>query len=380
MTEWVSRRGGPHPAFFFRTQEGRTRWSAMPEALLEILSRRFTLNQALPANPELYGSALQDLLKQIARDKLGPDDSLLIFVDALDEADEPRSAVQALPKPPLPRGVFVVASSRPAIGAQDHLAAIRTAGARVLRLRGEDSQNLDDLEAYVAKRLAGKLAPGQARTLAQGTGGIFQLAAYLIEDVLLNGVAVGDVLHTASSLGGLAAEKRMFDWYRQSWERIEATCGDVDKLQHLINFLGLLAAAQAPVGEKQVLEILDWKQETARLDWALHILGWLLDRKVNTQEGYQEAFLRLRHQSVLDFLVSVEFKGPCRHGLRAIHARIGRHYLKCAENGWAKVDPYGRWFAVRHLIRSHDDELLKQAAVCLTDLSYIQATLGDAGP
>jgi len=378
MTEWVARRGGPHPAFFFRRQEGRTRWSAMPEALFELLSRRFTIDRALPGNPELYGNELQNLLKQITREKLGPDDRVLIFVDGLDEADAPEHAAQALPKPPLPRGVFVVATSRPAIGARDHLASLRTAGAHELRLRGDDSRNLDDLESYITNRLAGKLAAEQARTLAEGTGGIFQLAVYLIEDVLRGDVGVGDAVKTATSLAGLPAEKRMYDWYRQSWERIETACGSVKELEELIDFLGLMAAAQAPVGEKQALEVLGWRP--AQRNWALSVLRWLLVRDVKTQDGYQEAFLRLRHQSVLDFLVSVEFEGPCRDSLRVMHARIGRHYLTRAEHGWGKVDPYGRWFAVRHLIRSHDDDLLKQAAACLTDLGYLQATLGEAAP
>jgi serine/threonine protein kinase len=378
MTEWVARRGGPHPAFFFRRQEGRTRWSAMPEALFDILSRRFALNHELPANEELYAKELENLLRQIARAKLGRDGSLWIFVDALDEADAPERAVQALPKPPLPPGVFVVASSRPAIGARDHLATLRTAGARELRLRGEDAENLEDLESYITTRLPGRLAAGQARTLAEAAGGIFQLAVYLIEDVRERNVAVADILETATSLAGRPAGTRMFAWYRQSWERIETTCGGRTELQDLIDFLGLMAAAQAPVGEKQALEILGWKP--AQRNWALSLLRWLLVRDVKTQDGYQEAYLRLRHQSVLDYLVSVEFEGPCRDGLDEMHARVGRHYLKRAESGWGKVDPYGRWFAVRPLIRSHDQDLLEQAAACLTDLRYLQATLGDSAP
>src|SRR5262249_25335233 len=98
------------------------------------------------------------------------------------------------------------------------------------------------------------------------------------------------------------------------------------------------------------------------------------------KHDYQEAYLRLKHQSVLDFLTSVEHQGPCRDSVEAMHATIGKHYLDSVKDprDWAKLDPYGRWYVVRHLILAQDADLLARAADCLTDLDYLQATLGTA--
>jgi serine/threonine protein kinase len=46
MTEWAGPgRGGPHPAFFFDSREGRKRWSEMPEKLIRALARRYELDR-----------------------------------------------------------------------------------------------------------------------------------------------------------------------------------------------------------------------------------------------------------------------------------------------------------------------------------------------
>src|SRR5207245_2344689 len=125
--------------------------------------------------------ALTTLLRDIAREKIGAEARVLLFVDALDEADEPDRAVQFLPRLPLPPGVFVIVSSRPRIGERDHLAPLRAAGAHEFPIAGNAKLNLDDLEDYLQDRLAGNLGKGQARALAEKLAGIFQLAVYFVE-------------------------------------------------------------------------------------------------------------------------------------------------------------------------------------------------------
>jgi hypothetical protein len=379
LTEWAGR-GGPHPAYFFRRQEGRTAVREMPNALFNALCRRYQVERSLPDEEHQYAEALRALLKHIADEKLGDNENLLLFVDALDEADDPEKAVQALPRP-LPRGVFLIVSSRPQIGGGDHLAALRASGVEVLRIAGDDAVNLADMEEFLAGRLAGRLADGQARLLAERLGGIFELAKQFIEEILPPGkMTVEQALQAAVGLSRFPIAERILAWYKLTWKRITKLLPKQKRkrykaLNALRDFSCLLAAAQAQVAEKQVMEILGWKPP--RLDWAQQMLNWLIVRRVEERNGYEEAYLQLRHLSVYDFLMSVKYKGPARHGLQPMHARVGEHYLReAARAGWGSVEPYGRHFAVRHLLKANDPGLLTEAVRCLTSPAYLEATLG----
>jgi hypothetical protein len=209
--------------------------------------------------------------------------------------------------------------------------------------------------------------------LAEGLGGIFQLAVYFIEDIQQGVMTVAGALRAAAGLAAFPVARRVFAWYQQTWDRIMKLVPDVEQQEYLTDFVCLLAAAQAPLGERQVLRLLDWKP--ARRNWALQLLRWLIDRRVEKANGYEEAFLQLRHQSVYDFLVSVEYEGPARDGLDDMHARVARHYLQQAGGGWHNVGPYGLSFVVRHLAAANDSELLQEAMSCLTDLGYVEARL-----
>jgi hypothetical protein len=377
MTEWASPgRGGPHPAFFFDTREGRTRWSAMPEILIQALGKRYEIERALPSNEEQYGDALGTLIKEIARDRLEADAPLLLLVDALDEADNPEKAVLVLPKKGLMDGVFLIVSSRPRIGDRDHLAPFRAEGAETFQLPQDDPRHLADLEIYIAKRLRGQITEEQARAFAEDLGGIYKLAVDLIEGVLAGRMTVDEMLHAARGLAGHPVAQRIFAWYRLSWERITSGLSRDDR-KRLTDFLRLMAAAQAPIGESQVKQILEWDLDD--LDWALQRLAWFLASKSESVDGYDETYYQLRHQSVKDYLLSHDrdYPGPCRDGLEPMHARIGRYYLEQVDRaGWNHVEPYGLSYVVRHLYLARDDTLLKRAAECLTSLEYLQATLG----
>jgi hypothetical protein len=373
LTEWV-RRGLPHLAFFFRRPARAAVWE-MPKTLFRALCRRYQVERSLPDKEHQYAEALKELLKHLARERRGESESLLLFVDALDEADDPEKAVQALPRP-LPAGVFLIVSSRPQMGGKDQLAPLRTSGAEGLRIAGDDARNLADLEEFLTTRLAGRLAEGQARVLAESLGGIFELAKHFIEEILPPGnMTVEQALQAAAGLAGFPVAEKVLAWYRQSWERITALAPNPEDRVALTDFCCLLAAAQTPVGEKQILKLLDWKP--ARLNWAQQLLNWLIVRRVDKTNGYEEAYLQLRHQSVYEFLVSVKYEGPARDDLQPMHALIGEHYLReAARTGWDGVEPYGRHFAVRHLLAANDPGLLIEAVLCLTSLAYIEATLG----
>jgi hypothetical protein len=383
MTEWAKpSRGGPHPAFFFDTRElGRYRWSRMPEILITALDRRYQFKRPLPANEEQYGEVLGNLIKEIARDCLTADAPLILLVDALDEADNPEKAVLVLPKKGLPDGVFLIVSSRPRIGDRDHLAPLLAEGAERFRLPQDDPRNLADLEIYVEKRLGGRVTGEQSRAFAEDVGGIYKLAADLIEGVLAGRMTVAELLQSARGLSGTPVSERIFAWYRLSWERVTSGMSQEDpKRKRLTRLLRLMAAAQAPMGVEQIRSILKWDFDK-HLKWAMERLAWFLASRTESVGGYKETYYQLRHQSVKDYLLSQdeEYLGPCSDGLERMHARIGRYYLEQVDRaGWNRIEPYGLSYVVRHLYLTRDEALLKRAAECLTSLEYLQATLGSS--
>jgi hypothetical protein len=60
-----------------------------------------------------------------------------------------------------------------------------------------------------------------------------------------------------------------------------------------------------------------------------------------------------------------------------MHKSIGNYYSAQAHNGdWHQVEPYGRFFAVRHLLLADEKETVQAAIARLTDFSYLEAALG----
>ena len=374
LTQWAGK-DGPHPAYFFRQAEGRTSPQMMLETLFDALAKRYALDETRPEKPETYKDALEGLLKRISGECLRKRERVLILVDGLDEAENPLRAAQLLPKDPLPCGVFFIVSSRPAAGKEDHLGPLLGAGARHFALRSDDKLNLGDVQAYVRNQLGEALPAGQGEALTKATGGIFLLAIFLVEQLTQKNLTISEAMDMAQGWEGIPQADRIFTWYKGSWQRATGGLGR-DERQDLVDVLCLMAAAQAPLGETQVIEILRW--DGAVLDWTLERLRWFLLRKIQAADGYEQAYLQLRHQSVRDFLVSVKYRGPARHGLKKMHARVADHYLREAEpKGWLSLGPYPRFFAVRHMLQADTPEHLERAAQCLTDLDYLQATLGD---
>jgi hypothetical protein len=384
LTNWPERAGQPF-GFYFRYRDNRTRAAAMPRAVAGQLCRRFGLEFREPASEQDWTGYLERLCADVARRPDAPR-RLLIFVDGLDEADEPAQAVGFLPKA-LPPGVFVVASTRPPALGKDHLALLRSAGGRVYPLRADDPNNLRDVEQYLGKQLHGRLGEAEARQLARNTGGIFLLARLLVEAIQAEQFTVADALRQSQSWAELDPSQRLFAYYRESWERV---CAGEDA-ESLGVFAGLMAAAFTWVSEEQLERVLGWYERemlrrTARL-WTpfrlravLRLLTWFLERRGGGPAGTRDCFYQVRHQSVRDYLLSPEGPVP-PSGLGEVHAAVGRYYAaEAGRRGWAHVDPYGRFFAVRHLLAAGDPDSVRQAAELLTDLDYLQGTLGDAPP
>src|SRR5262249_33085184 len=158
--------------------------------------------------------------------------------------------------------------------------------------------------------------------------------------------------------------QHLFAYYRESWERI---CAGEDA-ESLSIFAGLLAAAFTWLSEEQLDRILTWYERSSawrsarpwtpfRLRAVLRLLTWFVERRDSDSSFYQS-----RHQSVRDYLLSPE--GPVPPGLLAeVHAAVGRyHEAEAGRHGWSRSDPYGRFFAVRHLLAAGTRESVGQAA------------------
>jgi hypothetical protein len=156
-------------------------------------------------------------------------------------------------------------------------------------------------------------------------------------------------------------------------------------------FAGLMAAAFTWIGEDQLERILSWYERdmlrrTARL-WTpfrlravLRLLTWFLERRGGGPNGPGGVFYQIRHQSVRDYLLSPDGPVP-PSGLAEIHAAVGHYYrAEAGGHGWGRIDPYGRFFAVRHLLAAGDRDSVGHAAELLVNLDYLQGTLGDVPP
>src|SRR5262249_12555836 len=123
LTNWPEKAGQPF-GFYFRYRDNRTRAAAMPRAVAEQLCRKFALEFREPASEQDWTAYLERLCADVARRPAAPQ-RLLIFIDGLDEADDPARAVGFIPKT-LPRGTFVIASTRPPAQGKDHLVLLRS--------------------------------------------------------------------------------------------------------------------------------------------------------------------------------------------------------------------------------------------------------------
>jgi hypothetical protein len=221
------------------------------------------------------------------------------------------------------------------------------------------------------------------------------LATLLTEAIRDEGLTVADVVRQSRAWAELPTGERLFGYYRECWDR--ACC--LANEDALAEFSLLLAAAENWISERQVFAILHWNESrtSARREplWSAGsfkrvtaALSWVIERREWRQGAYTSDFLQVRHQSAREFVVALRhqslrdfFAGTASPTLLTpadMHALIADYYLAQAEQeGWERVDPYGRFYVVRHLFHSGDGERVAQAAGLLSNPDFLQATLGD---
>jgi hypothetical protein len=393
LSKWAERTGQAF-GYYFRYRDNLTVPEDMPRALAAQFRHRFQFDAPIPEQPDRLTAFLEGLCEQ-ARQKTEGAEQLLLFVDGLDESLDPARAARFLPKK-LPRGVYVIASSRPAAREkEDHIALLRAAGAVVFELSPEDGRNREDLRRFLGKQLPGEPA-GALDQLAERCGGLFLLARLLVEAIHPprpdagggQPLSIAQALEMSRTWADLDPSQRLFAYYRQSWDRLCLR----ENPDALDNLACLLAAAQGWVEEGLIGDVLGWHERTflglssrfwthARVRSVLRTMTWFLSHRDSSEHPGRARVYQLRHQSIRDFLLAET--GPVSpRALQEMHQAIGQYF--CGEarrtGGWQYVAPYGRFFAPRHLLLAEDREQLVAASRLLTCPEYLQATLGDEPP
>jgi serine/threonine protein kinase len=391
LSKWAERTGQAF-GYYFRYRDNLTAPEDMPRALAAQLKKRFELDAPIPEQPDRLTAFLEGLCEQ-ARQKMAGAEQLLLFVDGLDESLDAARAARFLPKK-LPRGVYVITSSRPtAREKEDHVALLRAAEAAVFEMSPGDRRNQDDLRRFLGKQFPGEPA-GALDQLAERCGGLFLLARLLVEAIrpprpdaatLAQPLSIAQALEMSRGWADLDPSQRLFAYYQESWERL-CLREDTEALGNLGCFL---AAAQGWVEEGMIGDVLGWHERVVlgrpsrfwahtRVRSVLRALTWFLSHRDSSEHPGRSRVYQLRHQSIRDFLLGET--GPVSpRALQEMHQSVGQYF--CAEakrtGGWQYVAPYGRFFAARHFLQTNDREQVLAGCQLLTSPDYLQATLGD---
>jgi serine/threonine protein kinase len=381
LTNWAAA-GAPWPGYYFNFRE-RDAVTLMPEHIYQQVRQQLPAEYHKPEADRWGTKDFEEMLRAWCRGN--PSGRLLIFIDALDEAEDPGLAARLIPKDP-PRGVFLIVSSRPAPTRDDHLGMLRCDRLKSLELLPEDEKNREDMDRYFRTRLEDYLdEPGQARQLTDAAAGIFRLAVLLANEVRSGKETVADVVRRAAeSWGQLPAGSKLFGYYQDDLQRVL----DEDLEPYFNDFARLVVAIQDWSSEDEILRVLQhdppaglaW-HETQR-DRLIRSLGWFLRSQHRQRDGDEATVCYWpQHASVRDFLLSdtPKFRGPARTGVREMHSRIGNCFRQLARDvGWERVPYYGRLHAARHLLQSErKDDYRSAVKELLCNPAYLHATLGD---
>jgi hypothetical protein len=409
LTNWAELTGRPL-GYYFRYGGAHSAPDAMPRALAEQIKARYRFDDQIPTDPNQLRGFLEGLCQRVAnlpgRDR---SDRLILFVDALDEAtdpsrerevDGPLKAAEFIPRD-LPPGVFVVASSRPAAqepGRQDHIAALRRDGAEIFPMNPDDEKNQNDVRRFLDRELRGESTDLQ-ELLGARCGWLFLLVKLLVEAVHPSTRSGARPMPLSEALDGtrgwdrLDPSRRLFEYYRSSWQRLCVR----QNPEHLGHLAALMVAAQGAIENVLIGEILEWHERNilkrhynpfwsqAQVQSLLPTLSWFLarmDDALDADDGPKNraegpSLYQIRHRSVRDYLTSREgVVTPA--AVTKMHQAIGQYFLDQAEanRSWQQVNPYGRFYAVRHLLSTNAREWVEHGCRLLCTPDFLQATLG----
>jgi WD40 repeat protein len=296
-------------------------------------------------------------LKQIPQ--AGAKESILILVDALDEAltypgetlvdllghalDDPRD---------LPFQVRLLLTSRPDKRASHFL------GPSTLDLIADAPPNVDDVQAYAQRRLRALDEPkgsDLAGRVADASKGIFLYAQYVIDDLPAD-------LEGVEDLAKLPLPEDLHDVYRQFLRRELGRALDTwdDDYAPL---LGLLAVARGD-GLTSAQLAGATKQRSTKMRRLLRMCGQYL-------AGPQpDGPFRIYHQSFREFLLE---DTTYRIFPQESNQDIADFYLQKHSDKWGECDIYGLRHLPIHIVEAGYEDRLREL---LFDFDWLQARLG----
>ena len=302
---------------------------------------------------------LTSLLAETIAPRLSPVCPQLIFIDALDEAN--RDAFRRLPEG-LPAGVYVIATTRPVahrttLARREHLHWFSLDDPDLL------AANLNDGREYVRRELVHTDIPADTQDeLARVGGGNFLVLKLLCQHARTR-LAPDEVRPFLSRLATGAGADQLGFIYAEFWQRITEQCPPAF-VQALCDVAGVLVLAHAPLTRDVIATALGLN--TSAWDFALRHLSEYLTAIRDDEDGAEETFYRVYHESFADFLRA---KLTLADRNRVV-GRLADYCFNGAQfpDGYARAyaDRFGplhlaeanRWEKLETLVRSREVELL----------------------
>jgi WD40 repeat protein len=293
----------------------------------------------------------------------GYDESILLLVDALDEAvtySGKSDAVRLLSKlGDLPKQVRILATTRPDPRVRKLLRPFYEDNS--LDLSEDAPLNVADVYTYVYERLAW-LEPKNRRRftewISQAAGGNFLYAHLVVDDLISQ-------RPNLPSQAPLALPKKLSGLYHEFLNR-ELGAKDREWFQIYQPILGLIAVAKGMGLNREQIERFTGQD----VEWPLRVCKQYLDGDL--PDGPFRPF----HQSFTDFLLSDEDNLDYHIDAVAMHRKIVDYYWETYQGNWMACDTYGLRHILSHL---QGAKLWKRLSEALDDLSLLEAQVLQVG-
>jgi WD40 repeat protein len=366
----------PAPAyFFFRRLEGMTSQDDCYRTIYAQVSNQFQINPSGSGSiltptekpdTDIY-VLLTNLLYEISVRGLLRGRKLLIFIDALDEADKSvgetdMSVFRRLPSR-LPPGVFLVLSTRPVSDASWF-----ASNPSIHRIDLNDvayvEKHVDDGVEYLNARLKGvAISKKETRRLSRIAAGNFLFLSVVCNQILHERLQLNELHSFIDRLGLQEGTEILPLAYEEFWGRLEQRLSD-DSKRDIRIVAGILASVLVPVNREFVNALLGpgsdkWNAALTELS------EYLVCREQShmpepPQDGdlpIRELFFGFFHKSFADFIKARVFDATESHGI------LGRFCFSWELRNKGFQQYYSLRFGPAHLNRSGQlESLLKLLA------------------
>jgi len=285
----------PVAAYFFRRDSAQSLTQDCLATLINALRRKHGRRlQPLPATvPDLSAELAQEL--QRISLELVPDAHELVVIDAVDEAESPRELLGALPLT-LPRGVFLLLSSRPTDDLRSILPFIEPR--HQFALEPHSRENLEDAAQFLQLQLP-RWPQRECHRFAADLGGSFLLLR-LLADVARRRDAGPPELR--SLVETLSPEAGFDVVYERFWQLLRR---DIEKrnpadLERVFDLAGALSVCFEPVTRSLLTAVLNWSG--SRLERLIQYLEPYLSIEIDAVSGEPAELFAIYHDTFRAFV------------------------------------------------------------------------------